>query len=56
MHEFLSGGIYVNYLDGDQGAEGVRAAYGGAYQRLAVLKRTYDPENVFRLNHNIQPV
>jgi FAD/FMN-containing dehydrogenase len=56
MHEFLSGGIYVNYLDGDQGAEGVRAAYGPAYQRLAALKRTYDPENVFRLNHNIRPV
>jgi len=55
MREFLSGGIYVNYLDGDQGAEGVRAAYGPAYERLAALKRTYDPENVFRLNHNIQP-
>ena len=56
MREFLSGGIYVNYLDGDQGAEGVRAAYGPAYARLAALKRSYDPDNVFRLNHNITPV
>jgi FAD/FMN-containing dehydrogenase len=55
MHEFLSGGIYVNYLDGDQGADGVRAAYGAAYQRLAALKQKHDPENVFRLNHNIRP-
>jgi FAD/FMN-containing dehydrogenase len=55
MKPFLSGGIYVNYLDGDQGSEGVEAAYGPAYARLAALKTTYDPDNVFRLNHNIAP-
>jgi hypothetical protein len=55
MKPFLSGGIYVNYLDGDQGPEGVEAAYGPAYARLAALKATYDPDNVFRLNHNIAP-
>jgi len=55
MKPFLSGGIYVNYLDGDQGSEGVEAAYGPAYARLAALKATYDPDNVFRLNHNIAP-
>jgi hypothetical protein len=55
MKPFLSGGIYVNYLDGDQGEEGVEAAYGPAYARLAALKTKYDPTNVFRLNHNIAP-
>ena len=55
---FLAEGVYVNYL-GDAAAEGenrVRAAYGPAtYDRLAALKRTYDPTNLFRLNQNIAP-
>ena len=55
MHPFLAGGVYVNYL-GDEGAERVRAAYSpAAYDRLLALKRTYDPDNVFRLNQNIAP-
>jgi len=46
---------WVNYLGDDQGADAVRAAYGPNYARLAELKRKYDPENVFRHNHNIAP-
>jgi FAD/FMN-containing dehydrogenase len=46
---------YVNFL-GDEGAERVRAAYPGAtWDRLAEVKRRYDPENVFRLNQNVPP-
>jgi FAD binding domain/Berberine and berberine like len=59
LQPFMAEGVYVNYL-GDTAAEGenrVRAAYGAAtYDRLAVLKRTYDPLNRFRLNQNIAPV
>ena len=50
-----SDGAYVNFL-GDEGAERVRAAYPGAtWDRLAEVKRRYDPENVFRMNQNVPP-
>jgi FAD/FMN-containing dehydrogenase len=48
-------GAYVNFL-GDEGEEGVRAAYRGTtWDRLAAIKRRYDPGNLFRRNHNIVP-
>ena len=46
---------YVNFL-ADEGPERVRAAYPGAtWDRLAAVKATYDPENVFALNQNVPP-
>jgi FAD/FMN-containing dehydrogenase len=39
----------------DEGQDRVRAAYRGNYDRLAKIKRSYDPENTFRINQNIQP-
>jgi FAD/FMN-containing dehydrogenase len=46
--------VYVNYL-GDEGESRVMAAYGANYERLAALKKKYDPTNFFRLNQNIKP-
>jgi FAD binding domain-containing protein/berberine-like enzyme len=46
--------VYVNFLG--PGEDRVREAYGEAkYDRLKALKRTYDPDNFFRLNQNIRP-
>lgn len=46
---------YVGFL-GDDGEEGVRRAYPPAtLERLAEVKRQYDPDNLFRLNLNVQP-
>jgi len=46
-------GAYVNFI-GDEGEERVRAAYpGSTWERLAAVKRRYDPGNLFRLNQNI---
>jgi FAD/FMN-containing dehydrogenase len=47
-------GVYVNNL-GEEGSDRVRDAYGINYDRLAHIKAAYDPDNVFRLNQNIQP-
>jgi FAD/FMN-containing dehydrogenase len=48
-------GAYVNFLT-DEGQERVRAAYPGATRdRLAAIKRRYDPTNLFRLNQNVPP-
>lgn len=51
---FASGGVYVNFLTADEG-DRVSAAYGPNYDRLAQVKRKYDPENLFRVNQNIVP-
>jgi hypothetical protein len=48
------GGVYVNFL-GEEGADRVREAYGGNYERLAAVKQAYDPTNFFHVNQNIPP-
>ena len=47
-------GVYVNQL-GDTSDQLVRLAYGPNYARLVEIKKKYDPQNVLRLNQNIQP-
>ena len=52
---FASDGRYVNDVV-EVGADVARMIYGDAkYERLVALKREWDPDNVFRLNQNIQP-
>ena len=50
----FSRGVYVNNLDAE-GPARVQEAYGPNYDRLRAVKRTYDPDNVFRGNQNIVP-
>jgi FAD/FMN-containing dehydrogenase len=55
MEPYRSQLRYVNYLDSDDVGDAVRDAYGPNYDRLVEVKRRYDPENVFHLNHNVDP-
>jgi FAD/FMN-containing dehydrogenase len=49
-----SRGVYVNNLNETE-SHRVREAYGLHFERLVALKSRYDPDNVFRVNHNISP-
>jgi FAD/FMN-containing dehydrogenase len=51
---FATGGAYSNFLTAEE-TERVKTAFGANYARLAKVKKTYDPENFFRLNQNIRP-
>jgi FAD/FMN-containing dehydrogenase len=55
MRPFSAEGAYVNYLGGDEGLDGLRAAYGTKLNRLMALKTKYDATNLFRMNQNIAP-
>ena len=55
VHPFNLAGAYANFMMDDEGEARVRAAYGGNYDRLAALKKKYDPANLFRVNQNIRP-
>jgi Berberine and berberine like len=55
VHPFNLPGAYANFMMDDEGEARVKAAYGGAYERLASLKKQYDPANLFHVNQNIRP-
>jgi hypothetical protein len=54
MKQFTNGGVYLNFI-GDEGDDRIRAAFGPNYERIARVKRDYDPDNFFRGNQNIRP-
>jgi len=56
MRAFGVGTAYPNFIEPDEGVARLRASYGPEkYERLVELKTKWDPENVFRLNQNIEP-
>ncbi|MER7396477.1 FAD-binding oxidoreductase [Streptomyces sp. NPDC000151] len=55
LHPHSMGGGYVNFLGEGEGEDRVRATYGDHYDRLAGVKRTYDPDNFFHVNQNVRP-
>jgi FAD/FMN-containing dehydrogenase len=54
LHPYSAGGAYVNFMM-EEGEERIRATYGKNYDRLAKIKKRYDPANLFRVNQNIKP-
>ncbi len=54
VHPFSAGGAYVNMMM-EEGDERIHAAYRDNFERLARVKRQYDPHNLFRINLNIPP-
>ena len=55
VHPFDLAGAYPNFMMDDEGEARVKAAFGDNYDRLAAVKKKYDPANLFRVNHNIRP-
>ena len=54
LHPTSAGGGYINFMM-SEGQDRVKAAYRGNYERLAQVKKRYDPGNVLHINQNIQP-
>ena len=52
-----NGGVYLNFtgLADEAASAGVDTAFGRNLERLSQVKATYDPENFFHVNNNIQP-
>lgn len=56
MDVFSDGAQYFNFPGlYEAGEAAMRASFGANYNRLAAVKAKYDPKNLFRLNHNVQP-
>ena len=53
---FSDGSRYLNFAGfQEEGEAMMRGAFGAHYERMAELKRKYDPTNLFRLNQNVKP-
>ncbi len=54
MQPWATGDVYLNFIS-DEGTDRTRAGFGAGWDRLVEVKRAFDADNVFRLNHNISP-
>jgi FAD/FMN-containing dehydrogenase len=55
VHPFNLEGAYVNFMMDDEAEGRVQSSYGENYTRLASIKAKFDPDNLFRVNQNIEP-
>jgi hypothetical protein len=55
VHPFNLEAAYVNFMMDDEAEGRIQASYQGNYGRLAEAKARYDPDNLFRVNQNIEP-
>lgn len=54
LRQTLTGKVYLNFIEGIAARERTADGYSSeAYQRLAALKRRYDPDNLFRYGYNL---
>ncbi len=51
---YATGGVYVNFMTEEE-TDRIKGAYGLNFDRLAEVKKKFDPDNLFRLNQNIPP-
>jgi FAD/FMN-containing dehydrogenase len=54
LNPYSAAGGYINFMDADDQAR-IQDNYRGNYDKLAAVKKTYDPGNLFHVNQNIKP-
>ena len=54
VHPYSAGGAYINFMM-DEAPNRIAVTYRRNYSRLRQVKARYDPDNLFRVNHNIDP-
>ena len=55
IRPFSTGGNYINFQTTYDDVTRIESAYRGNYERLRRIKGEYDPENLFRVNRNLEP-
>jgi FAD/FMN-containing dehydrogenase len=54
LRPYVRGGVYLNFMKGDEAAERARDGYlPESYNRLVALKQQYDPQNLFRFSYQL---